>query len=165
MNQAALDLVRAGAGILCAPGPTIAAASARETRALRRLIGEAVAFDRPGAMRMGSGETSLSVQVLSARLQPVDGPAGGTCILYLERGAAPSGPGEAALMQIFGLSPAQARLCILLHSGLTFEEAAARRGIAISTARTHFGAVLRRTGARNLRDLLRLLATLPMLRG
>lgn len=165
MNQAALDLVAAGAGIQYAPGPTIAAGSAAETQALHRLIGETVALGRPGAMRVGSGQASLSIQAVPARLQPEGWPAGGTCILYVERGDAPSGPGEAALIEIFGLSRAQAGLCVLLYSGLTFEEAAARRGIATSTARTHFGVILRRTGAKNLRDLLRLLATLPTLRG
>ncbi|AWN36139.1 hypothetical protein [Methylobacterium radiodurans] len=68
------------------------------------------------------------------------------------------------LPQLFGLSPAQAALCVQLARGLTFEAAADERGVALSTARTHFLGILQKTGAANLRDLLRLLGTLPQVR-
>lgn len=70
---------------------------------------------------------------------------------------------NAVLRQAYGLSPAQAEVCRLLAAGNTFEEAARLRGVAVSTMRSHFRAVLDRTGSTNLRDLLRLIGTLPRL--
>ncbi|MGA0594941.1 helix-turn-helix transcriptional regulator [Enterovirga sp. CN4-39] len=70
---------------------------------------------------------------------------------------------DAVLRQAFGLSPAQAELCRLLAAGKTFEEAARSRGVAVATMRSHFKAVLERTGSANLRDLLRLVGSLPQL--
>lgn len=65
------------------------------------------------------------------------------------------------LREAYKLTPAQADLCCALADGKTFEEAATARGVAVSTMRTHFRSILRRTGATNLRDLLRMMASLP----
>ncbi len=71
---------------------------------------------------------------------------------------------DGVLRQAFGLSPAQAELCRLLAAGHTFDEAARLKGVARSTMRTHFRAVLERTGSANLRDLLRLIESVPQFR-
>lgn len=65
------------------------------------------------------------------------------------------------LSDAFRLTPAQAELCRALAAGQTFEEAALAKGVKISTMRSHFKAVLTKTGAQNLRDLLRMMASQP----
>lgn len=67
----------------------------------------------------------------------------------------------AGLQGLFGLSPAQGRICELLVAGYTFAEAARRMGISVSTARTHFKEASARVGVSNLRQLLALIGSLP----
>jgi DNA-binding CsgD family transcriptional regulator len=105
------------------------------------------------------GLVPLSVTPASARL------AGSANHVLLSLPPTRENGPDAVLRQAYGLSPAQAELCRLLSAGHTFDEAARARGVAVSTMRSHFRTVLERTGAGNLRDLLRLLATLPQLGG
>lgn len=69
------------------------------------------------------------------------------------------------LQAVYGLSPTQAQLCRALADGQTFQEIATARGVSVPTMRSHLAEVLRRTGAGNLRDLLRMLGDLPRVVG
>ncbi|WP_132252791.1 helix-turn-helix transcriptional regulator [Methylobacterium segetis] len=161
LNRAAEDLARAGAGLALGPRGALAAASPGESADLRALV-QGAAAGRPGAMRL-RGKDGIRLSVLATPLGA--GRAAPSALLTLRRDDAPAAPAPALLQRLFGLTPAQAALCGQLAAGLTFEEAAAARGVAVSTARTHFLGILARTGTQNLRDLLRLLGTLPPLAG
>jgi len=71
---------------------------------------------------------------------------------------------KAMLIGAFRLSPTQAEIALALYEGASVEEIAIRRNVKMTTMRTHLAEILLRTGTENLRDLVRLLATIPPLR-
>lgn len=62
-----------------------------------------------------------------------------------------------ALGDVFGLTPTQARVAVLLAEGLTAAQIGLRLGVALSTVRTHLRQVLGRLGANRQADAVRLL--------
>jgi DNA-binding CsgD family transcriptional regulator len=68
---------------------------------------------------------------------------------------------ERQLAQLFGLTPAEARLAHGLAKGLSIDEHADASGITTTTARNQLRAVLAKTGQRRQQDLVRMLASLP----
>ena len=62
---------------------------------------------------------------------------------------------EAALHHLFGLSPMQARLTVLLRSGCRLKEAAVLLGLTEGSARQYLKAIFSKTGARRQIDLVR----------
>jgi DNA-binding CsgD family transcriptional regulator len=65
------------------------------------------------------------------------------------------------LMQLFQLSPAEARLAHALGKGLSMEEYADEACVGLPTVRTHLRSVLKKTSERRQQDLVRMLASLP----
>lgn len=65
------------------------------------------------------------------------------------------------LIQIFGLSPAEARLAYELACGMSVNDYAQRYSVSVATARTQLRAVLRKTGEQRQQDLVRMLIALP----
>ena len=60
--------------------------------------------------------------------------------------------------RLFGLTCAESRLLAALFEGCSVPQAAQRRGVAKTTARTHLQRVFDKTGARRQGDLMRLVA-------
>lgn len=73
------------------------------------------------------------------------------------------GPGvhRESLMAIYGLTIAEADLAILLGHGGSLAEAAQRRGVKVSTARSQLHSILQKMQIQRQADLIRVLATLP----
>ncbi|MGY3146632.1 DNA-binding CsgD family transcriptional regulator [Bradyrhizobium sp. USDA 3397] len=67
---------------------------------------------------------------------------------------------QSSVMEIFGTTPAQARLASLLVEGKTLEEIACDMRISLGTARNHLKAVFLRTGTRRQAELVSLLSRL-----
>ncbi|PDT64970.1 transcriptional regulator [Bradyrhizobium ottawaense] len=67
---------------------------------------------------------------------------------------------QSSVMEIFGLTPAQARLASLLLAGKSLEEIALDMNISSGTARNHLKAVFLRTGTRRQAELVSLLSRL-----
>lgn len=65
------------------------------------------------------------------------------------------------LMQLFGLTPAEAHLALALAAGRTLQAAARERGVRASTARSQLLAILEKTGLHRQADLTSLIARLP----
>lgn len=63
------------------------------------------------------------------------------------------------VMELFGLTPAEARTCVNLASGISPEDAAKAHGTAVSTVRTQLKAIYRKTRARGLADLMRMMSS------
>jgi len=83
-------------------------------------------------------------------------------MLVQEVGALRPLPG-AALVELYGLTPAETRLLQLLAQGRSLEDSANLLGIAITTARTHLRRLFAKTDTRRQTQLVRLvLAALPM---
>jgi PAS domain-containing protein/DNA-binding CsgD family transcriptional regulator len=164
-NAAAEAFARRKLGIvLRAAGKQIGTFLAEESRRLHQLI-EAAASGRRGPIRLtGKGGTALLVRVTPLPAGRDAAGASGYALLTMR--AAMDAPSFSAgtLSALFRLSPAQASLVMALYEGQSFEDIAAARGVKVSTLRTHWAQVLSRTGAKGLRDLIRLLGTLPPLR-
>jgi len=62
---------------------------------------------------------------------------------------------EHILMELYELTFKEARLSVLLANDATVSEAARELGIAVSTARNHLHALLRKTGVRRQSELVR----------
>lgn len=166
LNAVALALSDARTGLrIGASRDGLSAEFPAETPRLLALV-RAAALGGSGAMCLnGAGTARLSVLATPLPTDDLATLETGRALLCFSRLDGPSTVTAAALRQMFGLSPTQAELCLRLACGLTFDEAATERGIAMSTARTHFKAILVKTDTQNLRDLLRLLATIPQVIG
>lgn len=150
---------RGGPVLLRATKDGVGAAKSSETAGLLALV-SAAAGGASGAMRLTSaGGERVPILVAPCPGGPgsPDGPAHALISIAPSRREA----SVSVLQSLFGLSVAQAQLCQALAAGQTFEQAATARGVTVPTMRSHFAEVLRRTGASNLRDLLRRMAELP----
>jgi DNA-binding CsgD family transcriptional regulator len=123
--------------------------AARELR-LRRLLG------------LGQGAQRVSVAVVP--LAATGAEAGMTLLVFGKRRVC-----EALSTHWFarehGLTPAEARVLTALCEGRTPLQIAAAQGVAISTVRSQIGALRAKTGAGDLRSLVRQVAVLPPLVG
>jgi DNA-binding CsgD family transcriptional regulator len=100
---------------------------------------------------------------LIIRMLPVDGAArspflGARALLLLSDLAREHGPQANVLVQVFGLSPAEARLAMIVGSGESPERAAEQLGIARETARNQLKAVFAKTDTHRQSELVALLA-------
>jgi len=68
------------------------------------------------------------------------------------------------LMELFGLSAAEARLARAICHGSSVEEYAHDQGVRLSTVRTQLSAVLHKTGSERQAGLVRLIAGIPVIR-
>src|SRR5262249_47626548 len=64
---------------------------------------------------------------------------------------------RARLRELYGLTPAEARLAALLAERRNLKAAAAELGITLQTARTHLKRIFGKTAAKNQAHLVRLL--------
>lgn len=88
---------------------------------------------------------------------PVSAPLRRTATVILRDPARRLGLASPDLEQLFGLSPAEARLAQLLADGLSTEEAALQLGVSRNTVRSQLQAVFAKTGTNRQGDLVRLL--------
>jgi DNA-binding CsgD family transcriptional regulator/PAS domain-containing protein len=162
INRAAEALVAKADG-LCVCGGRLSAVQSDAARRLAALIASAASSDRTGA-RGGSmalpsraRRLPLSVTVAPALSERVDifdqGPSVFVCITDLEAGV--SVP-EQKLRELFGLTPAEARVMLALFEGYTPQEAAETLGISSHTVRVHLGRIFEKTGVHRQTELVRL---------
>jgi DNA-binding NarL/FixJ family response regulator len=166
-NACAEALGRAHAGIVLAPrGREIGAFLPKQSIELAALIHSAATGGAGGALTLRGKERTNKLLVLVTPLpRSLFHTYGPGHVLLIMRQAAEDPPFSAHTLEaLFRLSPAQCALAAALYEGKTFEEIAAERDVKVSTLRTHLANVLIRTGAKNIRELVRLLATLPPLR-
>jgi DNA-binding CsgD family transcriptional regulator len=141
-----------------------------ESASLAALVRTVALHGAPGGavgLRDSTGEMVVAALVapLPSRLVRVEGgPAGrifGQALILLRdirprRLKRPPG----LLADLFGLTQAESEVALALVGGATKEVVAVSRGARVTTVRTQVRAVLAKTGASNLRDLERILATL-----
>ncbi|HVV91881.1 MAG TPA: hypothetical protein VHD15_00535 [Hyphomicrobiales bacterium] len=162
-NAVAEALAGAGAGITLT-GRVVGAGRPADAAKLARLIRDAAGGGAGGIARV-AGSAGLLVVLVTPLPRRADGDLGtGYALLSLRPARDEPAFDAATLRQAFGLSPAQAEIAMALFEGHAPEAIAARRGIRISTLRTHLAHIFLRTGARDQRDLVRVLGMLPPLR-
>jgi DNA-binding CsgD family transcriptional regulator len=164
VNTGADALIRAGDGLTLCEG-RVTAATRPEADRLQRLITSAAGR---GACRSGmialsrpsGGQPHLMVVAPLATVP--DG--SGASVLLLVRGtdAAPDVSG-ACLIDLYGLTGAEARVATALLAADTLPEIAARLGIGLATVRSHLHRLFDKTGTRRQAELVGLLATLALL--
>jgi DNA-binding CsgD family transcriptional regulator len=139
---------------------TLAKAIGRVTR--RGSPGEALRLRRVGGGR-APGLAAL-VSPLPARLPTFGarpGVAPGLALVIVTDPSQHTPPSTAMLSEVFGLSRSEAAVASALAGGRSADEVARARGTGLETVRSQIRSVLSKTGAVNLRDLERVLASLP----
>jgi DNA-binding CsgD family transcriptional regulator len=162
-NRAADSILKRGDGLISRDG--LRAASRQETAKLRNAIA-AVCTERDSGIL--KPETVVQVYRPSG-LKPFEVlvcPLPSHSSLRKGRAAAAlfiTDPEEGTrldsrmLRQLFGLTPAEIRLCIALAEGKSVEEYAREAAISSNTARTHVKRIYSKTGVRRQSELVRLL--------
>jgi DNA-binding CsgD family transcriptional regulator len=161
MNRAARSILRVENGLAVRNGQLCAGRVFESTR-LAKLIATAAAADRtgPAAGRMligrGNGRPAyvLTVAPLRPDLAIGDRPLAMIVIVDPERHS----PSESDLVELFGLSPAEARLATALMRGERLSGIAADFGVQVATLRTQLGSILKKVGADRQSDLIRILS-------
>ena len=169
LNRAAEAVIAAADGLTVREGMLIAATS-DETRALGRLVAEAAATGA-GAGTSPGGAIALSRPSMFTPLPVLVAPLAGQWTLPATRRAAAAvfvtDPERCAtvagrqLVELFGLTAAEAQLAVALLAGKRLTRIAAERGVQLPTVRNQLRAVLAKTGTGRQAELVRLLATLP----
>jgi DNA-binding CsgD family transcriptional regulator len=138
-----------------------------EAQALRGLV-HAVTHGGAGGLLRVTRRTQPPLAVLVAplptRLHPVMALAPALALVLITDPA--DGPvlAEQALQQLFGLTAAEASVALALAAGYSAEAIAGERGVSLATVRTQMRQILAKTGVLHLRDLVRLLTRLPVVR-
>ncbi|TDR90233.1 helix-turn-helix transcriptional regulator [Enterovirga rhinocerotis] len=136
---------------------------------LRALVSSAVSGGPGGSMRVLSEDGSalavlvspaphlLAAEIGSERLGNGPEPLALIVIRPLDRKDAPSIP---MLCDLFGFSRAEAEVAVALFGGAGAEDVARGRGVSLVTVRNQIRSILVKSGAANLRDLERMMATI-----
>jgi DNA-binding CsgD family transcriptional regulator len=162
MNRAAESIVRLDDG-LTVRNDRLCARRAFETAKMAKLIAGVTADGKPGAAaaHMLAGRCDglppyvLTIAPLSADTTIDDRRLALIVVVDPERHF----PSEKSLAELFGLSPAEARLAAALLTGKTLAEIATTSGIRITTVRTQLASILRKVGAERQADLVRILSS------
>lgn len=172
-NRYAEEVLAAADGLRVERG-ALAASAPESTAALRRLVagaadptaygpasaGGCLALARPSLRR----PLELLVAPLPPELAPVAAGRAAAALFLVDPERRLELPLD-VLRQLYGLTPAEARLAALLGEGLGLPEVAARLGISRETAKTYLRAVFAKTGTRRQAELVRRLLAGPGLCG
>ena len=124
-----------------------------ERKGERSLV-EAIRVERP------SGKRDLGLIVkLAPRPRYLDGQHVPTIVVFINDPDHATTVPPSALAKLFGLTPAEASLSVLLGGGLTLDEAAEELSISRNTARAHLRSIFTKTGVSRQTMLVRLIVT------
>jgi DNA-binding CsgD family transcriptional regulator/PAS domain-containing protein len=162
-NRAGAALTAEGCGLRAVAG-RLGATNADDARRLAALIGAAGAADGErrcgGSMSLATPTRRLPLSITvapvrSERFSPLaGGPSVLVCVTDLE--ADVSLP-EQTLRELFGLTPAEARLSLAMFEGLSLGEAAERFGVSLHTVRAQIARIFDKTGTNRQSELVRLM--------
>jgi DNA-binding CsgD family transcriptional regulator len=172
-NRAVEEMAAASDGLILS-GARLTADRTDDAAALARLIDEVL---QSAARRGGQGSGSLRISRPSGRrpyavlVAPLserttllaDSQAPAALILITDPERQPEVLGR-RLVELFGLTAAEARLAAALAEGKRLDEIADERGVRMPTLRTQLRVVLDKTGTTRQVDLVRLIVGLPAIR-
>lgn len=163
MNHLAEQLTAGAAGLMV-QGGRLRACRSDEARGLEALIGAAACADPAlrsgGSMAVWSPTRHLPLSITVAPLRAHrlsifdDSPSALVCITDLEAGV--SLP-EQRVIDLFGLTPAEAKVALALLEGGGPRDAAESLGISFYTARAHLVRIFEKTGTGRQSELVRLM--------
>ena len=85
-------------------------------------------------------------------------------VIFLNEPTVQESPSSDLVKELYGLTPAEARLTAALLKGERLQEYSKRVGIQVETARSQLKQVFAKTGHRRQTDLIRELLSNPILR-
>lgn len=137
-----------------------------ETQALQEAITQVLTNQRSGAPALpralratrpsGAADLGLVVRAVP-RSQWSEGKAVPSVAIFVSDPEQQSEAPLTVITQLFGFTPTEANLALLLVNGLTLDEAAAQLGVSRNTARTHLRSVFAKTGVSRQTLLVRLI--------
>jgi DNA-binding CsgD family transcriptional regulator/PAS domain-containing protein len=172
VNEAAAEITNTSDGLLLTRHG-LAASVAAEGATLRALILAAVAttngkgLHAGGAMSLSrpSGKRPLSLLVTPLRSSNTYAPRGRAGAALFVTDPERSQPSDVeSLRHLHGLTRAEARIAMLLTSGLSFADVIEMLGITANTGRGHLKNIFSKTETRTQAQLVRLLLSIPVVR-
>jgi DNA-binding CsgD family transcriptional regulator len=162
VNEPAMRLLATRDGLVVHRGE-LHAMDPADTSRLRQLIADAARV----ASRAGSGGVSAvrrrsTHRPLAVLVSPVPGshlwpvPHATAAAIFVTDPDARAEIDQSALRALFGLTPAESRLTVLLAHGTSLTEAAALLGLRLATVRSRLKAIFVKTGTNRQADLVRL---------
>lgn len=109
---------------------------------------------RPRAINL-SHDPWIDILVAPLRIEALAGGTGAVAVLYIRGDRSSSADRAEQLVDLFDLTPSEARLAWSMAQGLSIAEAAVEHGLTIETARNYSKKIYAKTGARGQVDLVR----------
>jgi DNA-binding CsgD family transcriptional regulator len=170
MNQAAQTMLRAGNALRIASGRLVAWTHA-QTDLLHRLIRSATVTQAGEETNGGSmivdgrseSRHGLMVMPLSRHSTILGKPEVPLALLTMNSLEQPPG-NDRDLIEMFGLTPAEARLATEIAAGKRLDNLAQEHGVRMPTLRTQIRAIYGKTGTSRQAELAHLVSSLPRLR-
>jgi DNA-binding CsgD family transcriptional regulator len=169
MNQRAASCLQSGDGLVIQDGRLTANDSQQNAHLESLILGTASNGKKRSTSIPGTGirisrrrtQSALQVTVIPAPKANQIGSGESFALVFVSDPSASPRPRSALMQQLYGLTPAEARVADLLLEGYEGREAAQRLGITLETFRFHVKRVLTKTGAHRQTELLRLMLSLP----
>lgn len=164
-NRCAQSLLREGRVLALRQGLLHAPAHDDAVR-LATAFHQARMTRRPSSLRVGIADGHCTLTVLPlARSTALSACLGAPSLLVLvSHGRRRRVLTVQQLMQLFGLTPAEARLARAIAAGESLESYAAAAGVGLSTVKTQLRAVFDKTGTQRQAELARQLVIVPVAR-
>jgi len=160
MNRAGEAIVQLGDGLFIREGRLRARRVFETARVAKLIAGATEEQTRMACGRMvigrGDGLPPYVLAVIPLHAAPVDDPRLAMIIIVDPARYVPS---ERDLADLFGLSPAEARVAAALMTGKSLADIAAASGVQITTVRTQVRSILRKVGVKRQFDLVRILSS------
>lgn len=165
MNEAARAIL-ARPSQLSVHGGHLQVGNRQQNQAFRAIVDEVMAAHRhsePSFVRVFRVEKSGSLSGIGLLVRPlprvelpegVDSPA---VAIFISDPETPHGVPVHVLTQLFGFTPAEASLSLLLANGLTLDEAATELDVSRNTVKSHLSAVFAKTGVKRQTQLVQLI--------
>jgi DNA-binding NarL/FixJ family response regulator len=163
-NAIANRLARDGQGLILGKrGVGLQASDPEESQTLRQRVREAADGGSGGALRITRRINDTTLAVLVLPLPPpyreLSGEIG-LALVIVKNLADDKPPAASWPKMLWGLTEAEAQVALALFAGDDVEEIAQQRQVSVATVRTQIRQILMKTGASNLRGLIRQLAQL-----
>jgi DNA-binding CsgD family transcriptional regulator/PAS domain-containing protein len=131
---------------------------------VRRACGESGAFSA-GALQIHAAcnQHAMQIVILPINIKEAASRAMHHALVLIDMQAGSHASADLLLQHIYGLTPAEARLAILILRGESPASAAIRLQVSLPTIRTQLSAVLKKTGALRQADLVRRLSSLLLI--
>jgi DNA-binding CsgD family transcriptional regulator len=162
MNRGAEAMVDLEDGLAVRNGQ-LCARRAFETAKMSKLISAAAGVGKTGGaaghMLIGRGDGRPAYVLTVAPLDPDLAIGNRPLAMIIIVDPARYVPSEKDLADLFGLSPAEARVAAALMTGKSLADIAAGSGVQITTVRTQLHSILRKVGVKRQFDLVRILSS------